>query len=124
MGNSFDGISTMATSSASTRASYGSSTSGRLMSAKERLAQSAAQGQNTTVLAAVQSSPEWLRGMLMLLPATLRNYRGAKAPPHMIELALSALRDNPLPAVRPASNGSHLKTNMNGASIKRQRNDD
>ena len=40
--------------------------------------------------------------MLQLLPATARNYRGAKAPPHMIEMALAALRDNSLPSVRPS----------------------
>ncbi len=97
-----------------------SSTTGRLMSAKERLAQSAAQSQNTTVLAAVQSSPEWLRGMLMLLPATLRNYRGAKAPPHLIEMALAALRDNPLPSVRPSTDGMSTQ-NGNGGLHKRQR---
>lgn len=73
--------------------------SGRLSSAKERLAQTAALNPNASVMAAVQASPEWLRGMLMLLPATIRNYRG-KAPPHLIEMALSALRENELPSDR------------------------
>ncbi len=95
------------------------STSGKFVSAKERLAQSAALGQSTSVMAAVQASPEWLKGMLLLLPATIRNYRG-KAPPHMIELALAALKDNPLPGVRPAGKSS-VSEKMPVASTKRTR---
>jgi len=92
---------------------------GRLSSAKERLAQSAALNPNTSVMAAVQGSPEWLRGMLMLLPATIRNYRG-KAPPHMIEMALAALRDNDLPASRPMDTPASTEM-RNGGAIKRIR---
>jgi hypothetical protein len=97
----------------------GASSSGKLVSAKERLAQSAALSQSTSVMAAVQGSPEWLRGMLMLLPATIRNFRG-KAPPHMIEMALAALKDNPLPAVRPAGK-SGMSEKISGAATKRSR---
>jgi len=93
------------------------STSGKLSSAKERLAQNAFQNQNMTVAAAVLSSPEWLRDMLLLLPATTRNFRGAKAPPHMIEMALAALRDNSLPSSRP----SDLVQNSDSTAIKRKR---
>ena len=92
----------------------------RLSSAKERLAQSAALNQNTSVMASVQGSPEWLRGMLMLLPATIRNYRG-KAPPHMIEMALATLRGNPLPATRPSEElGKSEK--VNGATKRARAN--
>jgi len=100
------------------------STSGKLLSAKERIAQSNAQNPNTTVAAAVLLSPEWLRDMLLLLPATARNFRGAKAPPHMIEMTLAALRNNPLPTARPAGAGEPLVSgNGNSEStIKRKRN--
>lgn len=103
-------------------------TSGKLLSAKERLAQNAFQNQNMTVAAAVLSSPEWLRDMLMLLPATARNFRGAKAPPHMIEMALAALRDNPLPASRPSdsqipdSNVMKRKRKMNDGDSSDEEN--
>jgi hypothetical protein len=92
---------------------------GRLTSAKERLAQSAVLNPNTSVMAAVQGSPEWLRGMLMLLPATIRNYRG-KAPPHMIEMALAALRDNDLPTSRPVDTTASTEMS-NGGTMKRSR---
>jgi hypothetical protein len=96
------------------------STSGRLSSAKERLAQSAAQLQNTSVMAAVQASPEWIRGMLMLLPATIRNYRG-KAPPHLIEAALAQIRDNPLPATRPTDDNESTAKSNGDSNNKRMR---
>ena len=92
---------------------------GKLLSAKERLAQSAFQNPNPSVAATVLSSPEWLRGLLLLLPATTRNYRGAKAPPHMIEMALAALRDNALPSARPSGSLATEST-----SVKRKRMND
>jgi|AntRauTorckE5430_2_1112549.scaffolds.fasta_scaffold00204_14 hypothetical protein len=96
--------------------------SGRLSSAKERLAQSAALNHNTSVMASVQGSPQWLRGMLMLLPATIRNYRG-KAPPHMIEMALATLRGNPLPAARPSDEpGKPEKENGSGTAKRARSN--
>ena len=88
-------------SAMSTAHTTGVAQAGKLLTAKERLAQTVAQGQNTTIMAAVHASPEWLRGLLLQLPATARNYRGAKAPPHLIEMALSALRANALPTERP-----------------------
>jgi hypothetical protein len=92
----YSGNSSMATANGT-----GMAQAGKLLTAKERLAQTVSQGQNTTIMAAVHASPEWLRGLLLQLPATARNYRGAKAPPHLIEMALSALRTNNLPAERP-----------------------
>lgn len=112
--SSFEGLSFSATGTG-----VGASSSGRLSSAKERLAQSAAQLQNTSVMAAVQASPEWIRGMLMLLPATIRNYRG-KAPPHLIEAALAQIRENSLPATRPMNDNENVTSN-NGDSKKRMR---
>jgi hypothetical protein len=95
------------------------STSGKFLSAKERLAQSAMLSQNQSLTAAVLSSPGWLQGMLSLLPMTTRNIRGAKAPPHMIEMALAALKNNPLPTSRPdGPNGE-----MTVTTKKRKMND-
>jgi hypothetical protein len=112
--SSFDGL-----SFSTTGTGQAASTSGRLSSAKERLAQSAAQLQNTSVMAAVQASPEWIRGMLMLLPATIRNYRG-KAPPHLIEAALAQIRENPLPANRPMDDNENAAAWNNGDSGKKR----
>lgn len=96
-------------------------TAGKLLSAKDRLALSA---QNVAVAAA---SPEWLRGLIVLLPSTGRSYRGAKPPPHLIEMALLTLRDSTLPLVRPADEASNTVSQiMNNAgsinSAKRRRN--
>ncbi len=96
------------------------STTGKLLSAKERLAQSALQSQNMNAAAAILSSPEWLRGILSLLPATTR-FRGIKAPPHMIEMTLQALRSNVLPASRPSDS---LTPTVAPVKRKRKANDD
>ena len=75
----------------------------RLVSARERLHASSLIGsQSTPMVTAVQNSPEWLRELLMLLPATrLRTSVIAKPPPHLTEMALAALRQNKLPDERP-----------------------
>ena len=55
------------------------------------------------MMMAIQSMPEWLRPLCLMLPATrLRVAVVPKPPPHMVEMALSALKANPLPAERPA----------------------
>lgn len=75
----------------------------RLLSARERLqAASAPASQNTAVTMIIQNSPEWLRDLLMLLPASrLRTPVLGKPPPHLTEMALAALRQSKLPAERP-----------------------
>jgi Suppressor of forked protein (Suf) len=75
----------------------------RLVSARERLHASSLPGsQSTPMVMAVQNSPEWLRELLMLLPATrLRTSVIAKPPPHLTEMALAGLRQNKLPDERP-----------------------
>jgi hypothetical protein len=95
------------------------STAGKYLSAKERLAQSASQ--NAMAAASIQSSPEWLRGLLLLLPATARMKVGAKAPPHLIEMALAALRGNNLPAERPVDVSTSEKLEPNKTAVKRPR---
>lgn len=75
----------------------------RLLSARERLQAGAApSSQNTAVTMVIQSSPEWLRDLILLLPASrLRTPVLGKPPPHLTEMALSALRQSKLPAERP-----------------------
>lgn len=74
----------------------------RILSARERLQQgggtATGAGPSSALALAIQQSPDWLRPLLLVLPAS--RYRAAlssKPPPHMIEMALSTLRNNPLP---------------------------
>jgi Suppressor of forked protein (Suf) len=78
----------------------------KLLSARERLQQGAGAGATagptTAIMLAIQQMPEWLRPLLILLPASrLRFPVVAKPPPHLTEIALTMLRQNPLPAERP-----------------------
>jgi len=77
----------------------------KLLSTRERLQQQGGGGpgfQNTPIQLAIQQNPEWLRGMLLLLPASrLRSPIVPKAPPHMVVQALTTLRQNKLPEERP-----------------------
>jgi hypothetical protein len=87
----------------------------KAMTARERLQQAAGgpTGPSSAAALVIQQNPEWLRPMLLLLPASL--YRTAamnKPPPHLIEMALSALRKNALPADRPTDNDN--KANATG----------
>ena len=60
-------------------------------------------GGGTAVMLAIQQSPDWLRPLLLLLPAShSRLPIVAKPPPHLTEMALSTLRQNELPAERPS----------------------
>jgi len=95
----------LTTDSAGTEAGTGS----KILSARERLQQSGASaaaapaGPSTAMTLAIQQSPEWLRPLLLLLPASrLRLPVVAKPPPHLAEMALSSLRQNDLPSQRPA----------------------
>ena len=55
------------------------------------------------MMLAIQQYPDWLRPMILLLPASKsRLSMVAKPPPHLTEMALNALKQNPLPAERPA----------------------
>lgn len=75
-------------------------------SARERLQASTAvsqTGQPNAVALAIQQSPEWLRPILLLLPASRMRMAILGKPSHqMVELALSTLRASTLPAERPA----------------------
>jgi len=93
----------------------------RLLTARERMQQAAnapagagmAGGPTTAIMLAIQQMPEWLRPLLLPLPASrLRLPIVAKPPPHLVEIALTTLRQNPLPAERPkddnrTANGSN-----------------
>lgn len=94
---------TMGTSASAGFSGVAADSGTRLLSARERLQGANLPGsQNTPMVMAVQNSPEWLRDLLMLLPATrLRTSVIAKPPPHLTEMALSSLRQSKLPAERP-----------------------
>ena len=78
--------------------------SSKLLSARERMQPSV---QQSAASLAIQQSPEWLRPLLLLLPASkFRTAAMNKPPPHMIEMALLALRTNALPAERPPDESS------------------
>ena len=73
--------------------------SSKLLSARERLQQQQP-SQNTAISMAIQQSPEWLKSLLLLLPASRRGVLH-KPPPHLTEMALATLRQSNLPAERP-----------------------
>lgn len=88
---------------------------GKLLSSRDRVA-----GQGMSAIA-LQSAPEWLRPLLLLLPPLPKFGRGLiKPPPHLIEMALSTLRANALPP-RPVDTGA---SNGNAEGKKRGRDDD
>mmetsp|Transcript_1541 Transcript_1541/g.2821 ORF Transcript_1541/g.2821 Transcript_1541/m.2821 type:complete len:1330 (-) Transcript_1541:273-4262(-) len=93
--------------------------SGKLLSSRERSAGAGA-GHQAHALA-LQNSPEWLRPLLLLLPPVPKFGRvgTVKPPPHLTEMALAALRSNPLPA-RPTGTTSSNGKNAN-SSRKRGR---
>jgi len=93
-------------------------TSGKLLSAKERLAQSASQSYMASFMS--QTIPEWLRGLVQLLPLNPRVLRGAKAPPHLIEITLNALRDSSLPTERPSDDNNGPDENSNALGSKKR----
>ena len=97
----------------------------KLLSARERLQQQANPGaQNTAISMAIQQSPEWLRPLLMMLPAS-RNLRGIwnKPPPHLTEMALATMRQNNLPAERPQDD-ANISGNKHARSTKAGAGDD
>jgi Suppressor of forked protein (Suf) len=81
-------------------------TGSKILSARERLAgvpSAGGPGGGTAIMLAIQQSADWLRPLLLLLPASqLRLPIVAKPPPHLTEMALSTLRQNALPVERPA----------------------
>ena len=111
-------------SGASSGRAGGAETGSKLLSARERLQQTgAAPSQNTAITMAIQQSPEWLRELLLLLPASRsRTAVLSKPPPHMTEMALARLRQNKLPVERP-QDGPKSKSGGKVAGTKHQRND-
>lgn len=82
--------------------------SSKALSARERLQQPMA-GAGSAMMLAIQQSPEWLRALLLLLPASkLRLPIVGKPPPHLTEMALDLLKQNELPADRPSGVGGRL----------------
>jgi hypothetical protein len=95
----------------------------KLLSARDRMQTSVQQSAANLM---IQQSPEWLRPLLLLLPASrLKTSTMNKPPPHMIEMALSALRTNALPADRPieeASEGDPRKRKRDGGDSSDEEN--
>jgi hypothetical protein len=90
---------------------------GKLLSVKERLAHGTTQIPSASLI--TQIVPEWIRNLVLLLPLNTRLLRGAKAPPHLIEITLAALRDSTLPSERPADDNEH-KGGPNGLSSRKR----
>jgi hypothetical protein len=123
----FQSLAAAGLSSDSALADGGANAGSKLLSARERLLQSAggsagaAPGQSSAMMIAIQQAPEWLRPLLLILPASrLRLPVVAKPPPHTVEMALGTLRQNPMPAERPidrtVSSDSKRKRNGDGDS--------
>ena len=86
----------------SLEAMAGGEAGSKLVSARERLQQQTPGFQNTPIQLAIQQMPEFLRSMLLILPASrLRSSIVPKVPPHMVEMALTSLRQSKLPDERP-----------------------
>jgi hypothetical protein len=123
----FQSLASAGLSADSALAEGGANAGSKLLSARERLLQGAggsagaAPGQSSAMMIAIQQAPEWLRPLLLILPASrLRLPVVAKPPPHMVEMALGTLRQNPMPAERPidktVSSDSKRKRNGDGDS--------
>jgi len=91
----------------------------KILSARERLQAGAGVasqgGQANAVALAIQQSPEWLRPLLLLLPASrMRMAILGKPSHHLVEMALSTLRASTLPAERPAGGSIPRKRQREG----------
>lgn len=69
--------------------------------------------------------PEWLRALVAMLPVPRIPRMHSKPPPHMIEMALAALRTRSLPATRPMVDSTDGSSNAaaaaeNGSKRKRR----
>ena len=87
-----------------------------------------ATGQPQTLTAATKFTdalhPEWLRTLLSMLPVQRMQRMNARPPPHMIEMALAALRTRALPATRPAAVSTDTVTNSTTGRKRRLGDDD
>jgi hypothetical protein len=89
----------------------GAETGTRILSARERLQTGAGSqgGQSSVVTIAIQQSPEWLRPMLLLLPASrMRTAILNKPPVQLVEAAVTSLITGILPAERPTDQGGAI----------------
>ena len=90
-------------------------TGSKFLTARERLQQTATAPQGSAINMALQQSPEWLRDLLLLLPASkLRTPVFNKPPLYMTEMALQTLKNSNLPAERPQDD---KKTAVNGKGL-------
>ena len=94
-------------------------TGSKFLSARERLQQAAVAPQGSAINVAIQQSPEWLRDLLLLLPASkLRTPVFNKPPPYLTEMALQALKNNNLPAERPKDDKTSAASTISGNKHK------
>jgi hypothetical protein len=72
----------------------------------------------------VYNYPEWLRTLVAMLPVQRMQRTHSRPPPHMIEMALAALRTRSLPATRPVVDSTDSKATVasseNGPKRKRR----
>ena len=96
----------------------------KLLTARERLQQAASAtgtaGPTSAIMLSIQQMPEWLRPLLLMLPASrLRLPIVAKPPQHIVEIAMTTLKQNPLPTERPRdadTSGNKRKSGSGGGS--------
>jgi Suppressor of forked protein (Suf) len=102
----------------------------RALSARERLGAAGAvggQGSLSAMMMAIQQMPDWLRPLLLQLPASLLRVPVVpKPPPHLVEMALSSLKNNTLPVERPAGEStlSGNKRKVGGGDSSDEEGDD
>lgn len=86
----------------------GAAAGNKILSARERLATAGGAAGATSAAAniAIQQQPEWIRPLLLLLPASkMRLAVLTKPPPHLTEMALLQIRQSTLPSERPQDDG-------------------
>ena len=91
----------------------------KLLSAKGAAGSALGMGMNTMI---IQSAPEWIRPLLLLLPPIPKFGRGLqKPPPHLVEMTLMTLKGNALPTARPVVAANAIN-GISNIAIKRERN--
>jgi len=99
-------------------------TGNRLLSARERMATAGGPGAatNAAINIAIQQQPEWIRPLLLMLPASkMRMAMLTKPPPHLTEMALLQLRQSILPAERPEDEKGGATMSSRSARISGQK---
>ena len=103
----------------------GSSAGNKILSARERMAGAgggAGGATNAAMNIAIQQQPEWIRPLLLMLPASkMRMAVNMVPPPHITEMALLQLRQCTLPADRPEDDKGATAMSSRSARISGQK---